>query len=244
MRKKNKLNKLQKSSGLLVLRQLKRTSYVLKNPMLFLLIVSFILIPFYTGLTIRRNYIYSDSIRLWSDVVSRAPGSDRAHSVLATGYLNAYDDKKKNIEYLDLAEQEFKKAIDLYYHNSTAHCNLSKVYLLKGDYQKCIDEAKRTLNMTKSEYAQFNMGSAYKKLGKTKEALDAFKAGYEYNKRSTFILKALGDTYYETDDFSNAKKYYEEYIENNKRFNNKDVKEKLKKIEDESSIVNSFSTAE
>lgn len=205
--------------------------HLLQKPVLFLLVVSLILIPIYTGLTIRRNYIYSDSIRLWSDVVSSAPGSDRAHSVLATGYLNAYDEKKMNTEYLDLAEQEFKKAIDLYYYNSTAHSNLSKVYLLKGEYQKSIDEAERTLNITKSEYAQFNLGSAYKKLGKTQKALDAFKAGYEYNKRSTFILKALGDTYYETGDFTNAKKYYEEYLENNKRFNNKDVEEKLKIIE-------------
>jgi len=201
-------------------------------PILVLLVVAMILIPLYTGLTIRRNYIYSDSIRLWSDVVSRAPGSDRAHSVLATGYLNAYDDKKKNVEYLNLAEQEFIKAIDIYYYNSTAHCNLSKVYLLKEDYQKCIDEAKKTLNITNSEYAQFNLGSAYKKLGKTKEALDAFNAGYEFNNRSTFILKALGDTYYETGKYYDAKKYYEEYLEINKRFNNKDIEEKLKQIEE------------
>lgn len=209
-----------------------RIRYLKNKPMIILLVAAMILIPLYTGLTIRRNYIYSNSIRLWSDVVSRAPGSDRAHSVLATGYLNAYDDKKKNIEYLDLAEQEFKKAIDIYYYNSTAHCNLSKVYLLKEDYQKCIDEAKNTLNIAKSEYAQFNLGSAYKKLGKTKEALDAFKAGYEYNKRSTFILKALGDTYYETGEYGDAKKYYEEYLENNKRFNSKDVEGKLKEIEE------------
>lgn len=229
--RKIKLHKLQKTSGLSILK--KRTGTFFKNPLLLILVITLILVPLYTGLTIKRNYIYSNSIRLWSDVVSRAPGSDRAHSVLATGYLNAYDDKKKNIEYLDLAEQEFKKAIAIYYSNSTAHCNLSKVYLLKEEYEKCIDEAKRTLNMTKSEYAQFNLGSAYKKMGKIQLALDAFNAGYLYNKRSTFILKALGDTYYETGDLKNAKKFYEEYIENNKRFNNKDVKEKLKNIEEQ-----------
>ncbi len=210
---------------------IRKIRYLFRRPLLLLLVASFILIPLYTALTIRRNYIFGDSIRLWSDAVSRAPGSDRAHSVLATGYLNAYDEKKNNIEYLDLAEREFKKAIDLYYSNSTAHANLSKVYLLKKEYQKCIDEAKRTLNIAKSEYAQFNMGSAYKALGKTKEALDAFKAGYDYNTRSTFILKALGDTYYETGDFANAKKYYEEYLESNKRYNNKDVKKKLSEID-------------
>ena len=209
----------------------RRKKYLFPKPLLYLLAVSVLLIPLYTSLTIRRNYIYSDSIRLWSDAVLRAPGSDRAHSVLATGYLNAYDDKKKNMEYLDLAELEFKKAIDLNYYNSTAHTNLSKVYLLKEEYDKCIDEAKRAISMTKSEYAQFNLGSAYKKLDKTQEALDAFKAGYGYNSRSSFILKALGDTYYELNDYKNAKKYYEEYLEVNKRYSNKDIKEKLEKIE-------------
>lgn len=206
--------------------------YLIHTPIQAFLIIAILLIPLYTGLTIRRNYIYSDSIRLWSDVVKKAPGSDRAHSVLATGYLNAYSDKEKNVEYLDLAEQEFKKAIEMYYYNSTAHCNLSKVYLLKEEYQKCIDEARKTLNISNSEYANFNMGSAYKKLGKTQEALDSFKAGYDFNKRSTFILKALGDTYFETGNYEEAKKYYEEYLENNKRFNSKDVQEKLKQIEE------------
>jgi tetratricopeptide (TPR) repeat protein len=209
-----------------------RTRFLFRKPVLIFLVVSFILASIYTGLTIKRNYIYSDSIRLWSDAVAKAPGSDRAHSVLATGYLNMYNDKKKNTESLDLAEIEFKKAIDLYYSNSTAHCNLSKVYLLQEEYQNCIDEAKRALSLTKSEYADYNMGMAYKKLGKIDEALDAFKQGYTTNKRSSFILTALGDTYYDNGEYADAKKYYEEYIQYNSRFNTKAVKDKLKKIDE------------
>lgn len=208
----------------------RRKRYLFRKPLLMLLVISFILIPVFTGLTIKRNYVYGNSIRLWSDVVARAPGSDRAHSVLATGYLNAYSDKKKNTEYLDLAEKEFNKAIDLYYNNSTAHCNLSKVYLLKGEYQKCIDEAVRTLSMSKSEYAEYNMGSAYKKLGNNEKAIDAFKAGYEYNKRSSFILTALGDIYYENDDYITAKKYYEEYMQYHSRFASMEIKKRIETI--------------
>ncbi len=207
-----------------------RRKYLFKKPVLLLLILSFILVPLYTGLTIKRNYVYGNSIRLWSDVVEKAPGSDRAHSVLATGYLNAYNEKKKNTEYLDLAEIEFKKAIELYYSNSTAHCNLSKVYLLKGEYEKCIEEGKRAISLSKSEYAQYNIGSAYKKLGKLKEALEAFKKGYEYNSRSSFILTALGDLYYENGDYGNAKKYYEEYLKYYSRFDKGEIRKKLETI--------------
>lgn len=205
--------------------------YVFRKPLMILAILALVLIPTYTGLTIYRNYIYSDSIRLWNDVVSKSPKSDRAHNSLATGYLNGYDEEKKNTEYLDLAEIEFKKSIDLNSRNATAYTNLSKVYLLKEDYQKCITEAKHAINLTKSEYAQFNLGSAYKKLGRIEEALEAFHKGYEYNDKIGFILKALGDTYYETEDYENAKKYYEEYLVANKRYKNTETKERLEEIQ-------------
>lgn len=208
----------------------KKNRYILKNPLSILLIMSFILIPAYTGLTIFRNYIYSDSIRLWSDVVKKAPGSDRAHSVLASSYLNEYSEEKNNLEYLDIAEKEFKIAIDMNNSNSTAHCNLSKVYLLKKEYDKCIEEARATLRITNSEYAAYNLGTAYKEMGKLDEAIREYLKGYNYNKRSSFILKALGETYYEVNDLENAKKYYEEYLEVNKRYNNKESEDKLEEI--------------
>ncbi len=211
--------------------QLVKPRYALKYPIISFVLLSLLLIPFYTGITLHRNYIYADNIRLWGDTVGKAPASDRAHNSLATGYLNAYDEETKNTEYLDLAEIEFKKAIDMNSKNATAHTNLSKVYLLKEEYQKCITEAKYALAITKSEYAQYNMGSAYKKLGKTEEALKAFHDGYDYNNHSGFILKALGDTYYETAQYENAQKYYREYLETNKRFNNEEVEKKLEEVE-------------
>ena len=122
----------------------------------------------YSCVTLYRNYIFSDSIRLWTDVVKKAPGSDRAHSVLATNYLNAYEDNKDNKEYLELAEKEFLIAINLNNRNSTAHCNLAKVYLLKDEYEKCIEEGKKANQISRSKYAYNNIGNAYLKLEKWK----------------------------------------------------------------------------
>jgi tetratricopeptide (TPR) repeat protein len=204
---------------------------ILKNPVAWLLIVFLTLTPAYIGFTIYRNYIYSSSIRLWSDTVKKAPGGDRAHNSLATGYLNAYDEKKLNTEYLDLAEIEYKKAIWMNNANSTAHTNLSKVYLLKEDYDNCITEANKALTYTKSEYAEFNLGSAYQKLGKTDDALKAFLKGYEFNKHSSFIVKAVADTYYDLKDYRNAQRYYKEYLELNNKSKNTNIKKRLEEIE-------------
>jgi len=210
-----------------------KTLYLFRKPLSVLVALLVILVPVYTGLTIRRNYIYGNTIRLWSDTVSKAPGSDRAHSVLGSGYLDEYDDKKKNTEYLDLAEIELKKAIELNYYNSTARVNLSKVYLLKKEYQKCIEEANRAIKIRDSEYAYYNMGQAYKSINNLDKSIESFLKGYEVNNRSSFILKALGEIYYEKGDLTNAKKYYEEYLELNKRYNNTEIMEALSKINEE-----------
>lgn len=204
---------------------------ILKNPVAWLLAMFLCLTPVYIGLTICRNYVYGTTIRLWNDTVKKAPASDRAHNSLATGYLNAYDEKKMNTEYLDLAEIEYKKAISMNNANSTAHTNLSKVYLLKEDYDNCITEANKALMFSKSEYAEFNLGSAYQKLGRTDDALKAFLKGYEFNKHSSFIVKALADTYYDMKDYRNAQKYYKEYIEINNKSKNTNIKKRLDEIE-------------
>jgi len=187
--------------------------YLFKKPVLFFIVASCCMICIYSGLTLQRNYIFSDGIRLWSDVVEKAPGSDRAHSVLGTKYLDSYEaDSEKNKEHLALAEIELKKAIELNYNNSTAHTNLSKVYLLKGKYEECIEEANKANRISKSKYAYHNIGLAYKKLGKIDKANDAFLEGYKLDNKCSFILKDLGYAYYEKKDFKNAKYYFEEYL--------------------------------
>lgn len=200
----------------------------------YMLMLGCIMIISYSGVTLYRNYIFSDSIRLWTDVVKKAPSSDRAHSVLATNYLNAYEDNKDKDEYknyLDLAESEFLEAIRLNSRNSTAHTNLAKVYLLKGEYEKCIEFGKKANQISRSKYAYNNIGNAYLKLGKTNEAINAFLKGYEIDPKFTFILKSLGDTYYSINDFTNAGFYYEEYLKYCSNCSeSEEVKERLEEI--------------
>jgi tetratricopeptide (TPR) repeat protein len=186
------------------------------------------MIVLYSAFTLHRNYVFSDGIRLWSDVIRKAPGSDRAHCVLATNYLNYYEAKNlPTMDYLDISENEFLEAIKINNWNNTAHCNLSKVYYLKGEYDNCIYEAQVTNNHEESVYAYHNLGLAYKAQGKITDALEAFNRGYELDNRLTFIVKALGNTYYDTNDLENASKYYKEYLE---LTNDKEIKQRLEEI--------------
>ncbi len=202
--------------------------YLFKKPLKVFVIFTCVAILFYSGLTLRRNYIYSDGIRLWSDVVKKAPNSDRAHSVLAGEYLNKYEETgATDQELFLLAEKEFLKAIELRYSNSTAHCNLAKLYLLNKQYDRCIEEARKAINLQPSVYAYHNLGSAYKAKGNLNEALKAFKAGYELDNRCTFILRDLGDTYYELKDYENSRFYYEEFLKYNIYRNSEEEVQKI-----------------
>lgn len=204
--------------------------YVIKKPLLFFVVLSLFLIPFYTGLTLKRNYVYGDAIRLWSDTAQKAPKSDRAHSVLATAYMDKYENGGcKDQEYFDLAEKEYKKAIELYNWNGNAHCNLAKLYLLGKQYDDCIAEANQAIRIDPSVYGYHNLGAAYKAKGKSHDAIDAFLAGYKIDKKCTFILKDLGDIYYDTGDLKNAKKYYSEFTKNSS-YTDKDVKKRLDEL--------------
>jgi tetratricopeptide (TPR) repeat protein len=208
-----------------------RRLYLFRKPILYFVVMSFLLIPFYSTMTIYRNYIYSNSIRLWSDTVQKAPKNDRAHSVLATAYLDEYElDPDKHPDYLDKAEEEFILAIKMNNNNDTAHCNLSKVYYLKKDYEKSIEEANNTLKIVDSIYAYHNLGQAYKSLGKYDEAIQAFLSGYKLDSKSPFILKALGNTYVEINDFVNARTYYEEFLKYNTYSDSNEIKKKLEEI--------------
>jgi tetratricopeptide (TPR) repeat protein len=207
--------------------------YLFKRPIEFFVVAMGFLIVMYSGVTLHRNYIFSDGIRLWTDVTRKAPNSDRAHCVLATNYLDSYElSDNKPAEYLEAAEREFKKAIELNSRNDTAHCNLAKVYNLKGEYEKAIEEAKSCNRIRKSKYAYYNLGTAYKNLGRTEDAIDAYLEGYKIDNKATFILEALGDIYSDIGDYDNARFYYEEIIKNNTYSKNTRIKEKLEKIKD------------
>lgn len=207
--------------------------YRFRKPLIVFSGVACLYIIIYSGLTLRRNYIYSDSIRLWSDTVKKAPNSDRAHSVLASSYMDAYENnKEENKEYLELAEEEFMKALELNDRNSTAHTNLSKLYLLKKDYEKCIEQARKALRISSSEYAYHNMGMAYKEQGNLQEALDAFLEGYKINPHKTFILKSIGNTYFELEDYVNSKRYYEEFLKINRYSDSKEIRKKVEEIDE------------
>lgn len=74
------------------------------------------------------------------------------------------------------------------------------------------------------------MGQAYKEMEKNEKAIESFLEGYRLDKRKTFILKALGNSYYEIRDYKNATRYYEEFLKENTYPDNGEIRKKLDEI--------------
>ncbi|MFA6308401.1 MAG: hypothetical protein WC677_01445 [Clostridia bacterium] len=201
-----------------------RRHFSFEKPLLFFLVFCIFTIPLYSGLTLKRNYLFSSDILLWSDVVSKSPSSDRAHTSLGTGYLNSYNNAGVNQnKYLRHAEKQFNKAISINPENSVASSNLSKVYLLQKRYRECINQATYTLALVETTYAYHNLGSAYENTGKNKLALEAYLNGYRIDNRKLFILEDVGNLYFKLGNYKMARFYYNKYY-------------KYKKYEDSSVI--------
>lgn len=183
-----------------------------------------ILIPLYSGATMNRNYIFSDKVRLWADIAEKSPNKSRPHSVLGANYMD-YSDK------LDLAQKELEISLKLDSSNDTALTNLTKVYYLQGKYDLAIETGEKAHERCASVYTCNNLASAWKKKGDTAKAIEYYLKGYEIDKKCTFILLGLGDTYYEQNDYVHAKKYYTEFLENNRyEKDNEEVRKKLEAI--------------
>ena len=208
----------------------KKRLYAMKKPLAYFIVSFSFLIIMYSCATLYRNYLFNDLSRLWSDVVQKAPLSDRAHCVLATSYLNKYEaNNVVNAEYLNMSEMEFVKSLKLNYLNDISHCNLSKVYLLKKEYQKCINEAYRVHN---SKYAYYNTGGAYEGLENNDMAIQSYLSGLKIDKQCVFILKALGSLYEKMRDYQNCKYYYNEFLKYNTYPDSKTIKTKLIEVDE------------
>jgi|UPI00068CA03D Tfp pilus assembly protein PilF len=85
-------------------------------------------------------------------------------------------EKKGN---LDLAEEEYKKAIKKDKENYIAYFNLGNVYAKKGDYKKAEKYYKRAIKLKEDPDVMNNLAYVLHKQGKNEEALKYIKRALE-----------------------------------------------------------------
>ena len=173
------------------------------------LIIPLVLIAGLAAVSFCRNTLWSDEIRIWSDVISKNPMKSRAYANIAIAYearkmmKEAIAMNERAIErapnpiaynslgniYRDLGRPD--KAIEFFsaaiiYNPGIVHLfnNRGIVYAQTGQYDKAVADYTRALSLSPGYgEAYVNLGNAYDEMGRPARAIEAYTKAIRLNPR-------------------------------------------------------------
>ena len=158
---------------------------------------SLLLIIVFSSVTIYRNKYYKDKLSFWNNAVKTSPSFAFNHNNLGAMY---FLDKK-----FDLAEPEFKKALELNPEEHLAHNNLGLIYMSREEYDKSEEEFNEELKINPLyDNAYTNRGILYYRMGRLDEAVDSWKKTLEINPGYSQAVHNLFAYYYQKQDKDNV----------------------------------------
>ena len=144
---------------------------------------------------------YPAAYRELSKAVELNEGNPVAHNQLALAYYAR--------ERFKLAEQHFKKALDIKKEYSDARNNLGRLYLEQGKYPQAIQELETVVNDLKysePRKAHINLGTAYLKAGHHSKALTTLAKALRLDRSFCPAHSLYGQTLYQMGEFHRAAK--------------------------------------
>lgn len=169
-------------------------------------------------LTFSRNYVWKDSVTLWSDTLNKAPSNIRAMIGLANAYLKFSD--------FNNSEKYFKQAVQLSnaqsrfsFLNDSVY-SLGMLYLFQGK----IDDAKKLIDVFHEKFESYRISILIGHYKSLKNELD--EAISEYKKiiskvkgrDKTIVLTLLGDAYRKKGLLDESIDYYSKAISKDPSF--------------------------
>lgn len=122
-------------------------------------------------LTLRRNADWKSDLTLNAKLVAQYPDNPHGHANLGSAYLDRKGDRD-----LELAEQEFTTALAIDPNMAALHSPLGYIRLIKGDFTGALAHYSAALSgAPKDRDARINSAIALEGLGRTGEALDAYR---------------------------------------------------------------------
>ncbi len=129
-------------------------------------------------LTTVRNADWKSDISLFSRLVEMYPDNPYGHAYLGMGF---YAESKRDNRYIDLAEQEFGKAMNVaniyqMEYALTVHIQMGHIRRLRGDYEGALYHYTEALAIYPSDReARLNRGITLENLGRYREAVNDYE---------------------------------------------------------------------
>ena len=148
-------------------------------------------------LTIRRNAVYADELRMWNDVVAQRPDNARAQYNLG----RQLDDRGRSDEAFD----RYRRAVQLNSAFALAHNNLGMALLRRGEAGEALEHFQRAV-LLKPRYAdaQNNLGAVLVQIGRIDEAIAPLESALRIDPAIVPARYSLGIAFARRGDFAAA----------------------------------------
>jgi Tfp pilus assembly protein PilF len=181
-----------------------------------------LLCALYAAASVARNRVWQDDYHLWSDAVSKSPGSDIAHNNLGRAYfeMGRMDDAieryrvalELNADHaethnnlgaafattgrLEAAERHFLTALRLKPSYSDAHNNIGILYGRRGDRESAIAHFRAALE-ARPDFpdAHHNLGVTYLRAGRPELAIEQLREALRLDPGAVNSQRSLADAY-------------------------------------------------
>ncbi len=178
------------------------TSKVLKNILVVLLIVIFVLLGF---VSFNRCKVWKDSITLWSDVLKKYPRNGIAYNNRGNAY--------KFIGEYGKAIEDFNKAIEYSPELVLPYFNRGTVYERLGQYDKAIADLTTALNIQPTfAMGYVDRGAIYVRIGEYDKAYNDLTRAIQLNPNSAESYYNLGVLYFNLKNYNLAMEHYNKAI--------------------------------
>ena len=172
---------------------------------LIIAIMAISLTGLYSIQTIKRNAVWKNDLRLFSDTVSTSPDAALPRRQLG-GILF-------NMGRLDEAIEQYRIALSLDENSAAGHANLGLALMKKGLTKEAIKEYQRAVEIDPGDVnVRLELGRAYAKSGSTDKAIEHYRIILKNNPDSVETNTALGAALAAKGSFNDAVAYYEKAL--------------------------------
>ena len=150
---------------------------------------------FYVLLTAARNIEWANPIIFYKNIIKYSPKSFQAHNNLGQEY------EFKGLD--DLAQAEYKKALEIKPNLLEAHANLAKLYFKLKRYTDSTKEyeiVEKHCPLAKAGEVENNIGNIYEAEGLTDKAIEKYKLALKFTPDIKFAHFNLARIYYAKGD--------------------------------------------
>lgn len=166
--------------------------------------ISYAIIAVYCLLTFNRNFVWTNEVKFWADVVKKAPKKAKGYGALGVAY-DKVGELDKAVEYYEKSLELNPNLTDLYIR---LHNNLGFTKFKQGKYDEAISHYNKVLEVSPSfVQTHMNLAQLYATIGEHEKAIEQLEIAAKIQPGNFLIYHNLGVSYLEIRNYEKAENY-------------------------------------